>query len=74
MGDCQPAIDNGLLVMYITECGFRDRLTLIKLRWVLSNESGKAESRTPEASCLEECMHVAEKDSKALCVACVRVD
>lgn len=69
-----PDADSCLDVFCLLENGWRDRLTLMELRRVLTNKRAEAESSVPEALRLKERVCVAEEDSEAHCVVHVRVD
>lgn len=68
-----PARDTGLDVLHVTEGGLRDRITLVELSRVLTNERAEGELWAAEVSSLE-CVRADKEDSELLCVVRARVD
>lgn len=60
------SLDNGLDVLRLAVCGFCDRITLLELHLVMTNEWAGAESRAADVRHLEQPVDAAEQDSESL--------
>lgn len=65
VGCARPLVYYNVLdLLCLAECGLRDSLMLIALRWVSTNARGGAESRMAELCRLKERRRAADDDSK----------